>query len=281
MIKTPVGVGQSITVPGRPTEITVASANTHFGRLLTSEKGLEPLSEADVLLLQEVTHKGYDLCKELARASYKVVHAVGACGLAIALHEDSNFGVVEGSQREDVLQAPGAMARQLVKRVPTMFAHCLWQRSVIAAKLKGPDGQKLTAAATHLVIPLRSHGREAQVTRMGEVLRHPYYDGPLILGGDMNHYPGPQAVDLKMREISNLREVDTNGEPTWRMRSSKQQWWGTAKGALQRETLDAYDGQLDDMLYRGDGLVPQGKAKVVDVESDHRAVIARFLVGRS
>jgi endonuclease/exonuclease/phosphatase (EEP) superfamily protein YafD len=85
-----------------------------------------------------------------------------------------------------------------------------------------------------------------------------------VLSGDMNHYPGPKRADLAFRRAAGLTAVDLGDEITWPSRKT------TYAG---RTISRLFGGQLDDILYRGSGM-DSVHNEVVDVASDHRAVVA-------
>jgi endonuclease/exonuclease/phosphatase (EEP) superfamily protein YafD len=106
------------------------------------------------------------------------------------------------------------------------------------------------------------------LTQLQSELADSYYDGPLVLTGDMNHYPGPLKADLAFRRAAGLAAVDVGGEKTWPSRRTS--FVGSRLSRL-------VGGHLDDILYRGDGMEVV-QLQVADVASDHRALIATFAI---
>jgi endonuclease/exonuclease/phosphatase (EEP) superfamily protein YafD len=87
----------------------------------------------------------------------------------------------------------------------------------------------------------------------------------------MNHWPRPKKADLAFRRTAGLTAVDLSNEITWPSRRTD-----AADGRLRRFV----SGQLDDILYRGSGIEFVHR-EVVDVPSDHRAVVATFAIDTS
>ncbi len=84
----------------------------------------------------------------------------------------------------------------------------------------------------------------------------------------MNHWPGPRKADLAFRRAVALEAVEMGNEITWPSRRTS---------FVGRKLSRLFGGQLDDILYRGSGLAFAHK-EVVDVASDHRAVVATFTI---
>jgi hypothetical protein len=74
-----------------------------------------------------------------------------------------------------------------------------------------------------------------------------------------------------------MYRVDIGDEPTWRMEGSNSEFIGKIAGCVMGRDLASFDGQLDAMLYRG-ALRPVD-VQVVDIPSDHRAIVVRYDVG--
>ncbi|HEV7454438.1 MAG TPA: endonuclease/exonuclease/phosphatase family protein [Candidatus Saccharimonadales bacterium] len=265
-------------------EIILATANTHFGRMTRSVDGLQPIAHADILTLQEQRDPEADkLQVQLDRNDFTLVHAAGRYGLAMAIRTGSSLAVVPGSQRQEMLKGMNGVERRLKKR-GSRLAGNLPERGIIAVQFIAPEGP-LSIATAHPLPPLRRRSRNTQIGRVGLALADPYYNGNLIVAGDWNHYPAARLADIAMRQSAQLSTVDIGSEPTWGFRGLHQEWAARAVSMVahpSRENLsnrgeqylDSYDGQLDAVLYRGD-LQCTG-AEVVSIESDHRAIVATF-----
>ncbi|HEX4662356.1 MAG TPA: endonuclease/exonuclease/phosphatase family protein [Candidatus Saccharimonadales bacterium] len=256
---------------------TLATANTHFADMIRASDGLKPLQGVDILTFQEVIDReGYNLEAILAQAGFTLIHVATRFGLAIAIRSNLKLKFVPGSMREYRLQKMGLVERRLVQRSakpsqPQQYT----ERGLIAAKFVMQNGQELIVATTHPVVPIMPHARRAQIIRIGQLLDESYFDGQLILSGDMNHYPKPRPIDKKMRHEARLLAVDLNNEPTWYARGSKQEKYLQLVAYLQRRQIEDFNGQHDTILYRG-GKIKPVSVKVADIVSDHRAIIARF-----
>jgi endonuclease/exonuclease/phosphatase (EEP) superfamily protein YafD len=103
------------------------------------------------------------------------------------------------------------------------------------------------------------------LTKAATELQNPYYDGTLLIAGDMNHYPGPRSADISFRKKSDLVAVDLGGKFTWPSKDA---------GFLESKLGRFYSGQLDDVLYRGN--IAPVKVEVMDAMSDHKAIKVTF-----
>jgi endonuclease/exonuclease/phosphatase (EEP) superfamily protein YafD len=92
----------------------------------------------------------------------------------------------------------------------------------------------------------------------------------------MNHYPVPGIVDKELETVARMQRVDIGREPTWRMVGSKSERLGRLAAFAARRPAESFDGQLDALLYRG-SIVPVD-TRVVDIASDHRAIVTEFEV---
>lgn len=259
-------------------EITIATSNIHFGDMIRAEKGLAPFRRLapDVLLLQEVINDTIQAERRLSRAGYKLVHLAEKYGLALAIRIDSGFSVVPDSIRVRMLQPMNPLERTLAQRFAGR-SHTMTAHGMQAIKLQMEGRHVLTVVNTRTTVSSNLVARSYQVARMGKELKNRYYDGPLILGGDMNHYPSAQRVDKAMRRRSGLQVVDIGGEPTWRASNAAlYRILSRAKGIA----LEDFSGQLDALLYRGEGLGLDSTV-VVDTISDHRAIVGKFCVTKS
>lgn len=255
--------------------ITIATANTHYGRMLCEPGGFAAVQHADVLLMQEVAGLPEDAAANLQKAGFELQHASPDMGLAIAVHVDSEYVPVEGSEFTDEIQAANRKLQTLVERHRPSLAHRFRARGLIALKLASSyNDAHVTVATTHPIVPLRFRARAAQVRAMGGLLGQEYFEGPFVLGGDMNHYPGPNKVDREVAVDAGLARVDLGDTPTWRIRGSNNEWLGWMMSSIGGQSIDSFDGQLDTLLYRG--AVERVWSSVEDISSDHRAIVADF-----
>jgi hypothetical protein len=85
----------------------------------------------------------------------------------------------------------------------------------------------------------------------------------------MNHFPRPHKVDLQMLEDAGLTPVEIDGS-TFDFNQTRYGWLGK---------LARTQTQLDAILYRGDGL-SEIKTELIDIPSDHRAVMTTFALDK-
>lgn len=255
--------------------LTVATVNTHWGSLLHAADGLDPVADADIVLLQEVIDPDND-CREdlLEAAGFTLVYAAGRFGLAILARTATQFQMVPGSLREHLLQKMDAVEIRLMQRWAGR-PHGFTEHGMISARFTTPDKKVVTVANVHPSMPVKPVARSIQVSLMAGLLTGSDYAGPLVVAGDMNHYRRPGLVDEAMRKSASLVRVDLGEEVTWQARGTGQEILLGALARLQKRPTTDFDGQLDAVLYRGDGL-ELSSAAVVDVKSDHRAVITTF-----
>lgn len=260
-------------------EYTIATANTHEGRLLSEPEGLAHFGEmgVDVLLLQEVLDlSSQTIDDRLKDDGYGLAHFDAPSGLAIAVRDGSELQVQPGSERTEILRKPEKLG-VAAKRLGLKLGNRLRSRGLIAIKLLTPSNETLTVASTHPIVFARALSRAKQVRAIGNVLKSDYYQGnPLIVAGDMNHYPGPRKVDLAMRQAANLQAVETG--PTWKIRGSRHEKYAKVAAFITRRQLDRFDGKLDAILYRG---MEQIGNTILEIESDHDAVVATFTIPES
>lgn len=257
-------------------KLTVTTANTHWGRMLYTSGGLEPVAKTDVLLLQEVTEpEKHNLEGRLRSLGFEIVHLASRFGLVIAIRTGAGLKFMPNSAQEHLLQKMRPVEQKLVEFVAKHSS--IRERGLIAAKFIMTSGRHITIANTHPTTPvaLRPRDRAIQISRLSKILGNPYYDGVLILAGDMNHYPKPKRVDEIMRTKARLVRVDIGTEPTWYARGSKQEKWLKIPARLLRRSIDDFNGQHDAVLYRGEGMQPTS-VEVMDIPSDHRAVSVEF-----
>ncbi|WP_323096805.1 endonuclease/exonuclease/phosphatase family protein [Intrasporangium sp. YIM S08009] len=252
-------------------ELTVATVNTFSSALLTLPEGLGPVVAArpDVLALQEVHHlEAAAVARALAAAGLVPSASHLAAGLVLA-HDPRRVRLVAPPLRA-TLQPAGPLLR---------WSDHWHERGALAGSyalhddaLHG-DGRVVTVATAHLIVFARAIARGNQVRRLHRALADPRLaTGPLVLAGDMNHYPGPTRPDRALARGLGLRHVELDA-PTWRIRGSKHEWLARAGARLTGWDVERFDAELDAVLYRD--LEPV-RAEVVDVASDHGAVVCRF-----
>lgn len=249
----------------------VATANTHFGRMLDTPGGFEAIQHADVLLMQEVLAPSDRVQQRLEVHGFQLVHSDASTGLAVALATDGQYEAVHGSEETTELSPAvwgGASASEsrLIQRMRA--------RAAIGVTLRHAyTHTEFMVATAHPVVPARPIARSRQVRGLGRWLSgHPAEN--IILGADMNHYPAPRHVDRELEVVAGMRRVDIGDEVTWRMEGSNSELVGRIASKFTRRDLADFDGQLDAMLYRG-ALAPVDVG-VEDVASDHRAIMSQF-----
>jgi endonuclease/exonuclease/phosphatase family metal-dependent hydrolase len=263
-------------------QITVATANTHFGQMIRADDGLEPVAHADIILFQEVFNgEVNNLANRLQDTGFTLLHNAPQFGLAIALRNSSPLQFITGSAQEHRLAAMGRIERMVVEKTtgrPLTFN----ERGLISCTLKNSRGQHITVATTHPTTPIAAKpgARRTQITRLKDLLVDIYANDHLILGGDMNHYPNPRKIDKKLHLSTQLTPVELADEPTWYARGSKEELLFKLPAFLLRRSIDEFDGQHDIILYRRPSLEVTS-LKVVDIPSDHRAIVASFSVNET
>ena len=253
------------------TLLTVATANTCSGELLRTSGGLAPLRAAgvQVLGLQEVF--GLDepsVSAVLDGSGYRLAHLHAPAGLAIA-HDPMTTHV-----------DPAVLVTTLAPAGPLLRWFDHWhERAMVSARFavgtrQGvPAQHQVTFSTAHLIVFARAVARGRQVVRLREAMQQDLLRrGPHIVTGDMNHYPGPTRRDLAMHMAGGFRRVVLD-EPTWRIVGSKHEWLGRVAATATHRDLSAFDAQLDVVLHRGLDL---RSSAVVDIASDHRAVVCTF-----
>jgi endonuclease/exonuclease/phosphatase family metal-dependent hydrolase len=251
-------------------ELTVATVNTFSSRLLTLPEGLEPVVAArpDVLALQEVHHlDAATVAGVLAEAGLVTSATHLPAGLVLA-HDPRRVRLAAPPLRA-TLQPAGPLLR---------WSDHWHERGALAGSYAlhadtDADAQVVTVATAHLIVFARAIARGNQVRRLHRALTDPRLaTGPLVLAGDMNHYPGPARPDRALAQGLGLRHVGLDA-PTWRVRGSKHEWLARAGSRLTGWDVERFDAELDAVLYRDLEAV---RADVVDVASDHGAVVCRF-----
>jgi endonuclease/exonuclease/phosphatase (EEP) superfamily protein YafD len=256
---------------------TLATANTHFGRTLYTPNGLGAVKSADILLLQEVfTLPTRELKTILTHYGFVLLHTVPAFGLVIAMRKTSYLQPLPHSLREHRLGKITRPEQFIVKRAtrsPLVFT----ERGVITCQFSTVNNQIITVANVHPTTPIAAtpRARHRQIKRLARVVAHFYPHSPLIVGGDMNHYPRPRKVDLAFHKVTSLTPIQLGSTPTWYARGSKEEKVLALAAKVLRRPLEDFNGQHDIILYRKMHFTPL-RAKVVDIPSDHRAIIATF-----
>ncbi|CAN5602475.1 hypothetical protein BH23PAT1_BH23PAT1_0710 [soil metagenome] len=272
-------------VKNNSSELIVATANTHASRMLDDTDGLKPIVDAGVgvLLLQEVLGKSRPETEDrLAHDGFNLVNFAGELGLAIAVNDEvaSNYNI--GAHEITRIHAPTHL-ESMAKRLKIVGSHRLRDRGILKTSLSNDTVESIIVATTHPIVFARfiSRGKQIQAIQKYflDVPGNPpaiseSSDAPrLILGGDMNHYPSPRRVDLRMQAALGLQRVVLDRK-SWPITGSRHEWMARI-GKIATGSLEAFDAELDALLYRG---VEEVSTTVVDVESDHRAIISTFEV---
>lgn len=261
-----------------PTTLVVATINTQTGKLLEQLDGLELFArkQVDILLLQEVfgTHRD-TLAHRLAKYGYQLAASDKSTGLAIALHQRSHLAEVKDSNKIIITQKKGPLSNALT-RYSIVPEHHLRARGLLSIDLRTPSsGILFTVATTHPTVFIRHKSRIKHLRSLQNHLENNYTSlQPLILGADMNHYPCPGREDIMFRRLGQFNEVPINGT-TWLIEGTKYEWLARIASTILRRPFNTFDGQLDTILYRGNGL-RHIRTRVADIKSDHRAIISYF-----
>jgi len=226
--------------------ITIATANAQRGHMIRSSNGLTPFRNVNVLLLSEVKPRRDNLKENLAKDGFHLAYTDNL-DLAIAVRD----GYKVLSAQEYPLTSDSTFKRFLASN---RMGRLWGLRNMIVAEIETPTGEIIKTATLHPVPRAFEHARRKQVMAMGKIIGNFDDKELLVIGADFNHYPNPGKTDLNVREQNNLSSVGLNGKSTFNYR---------------------FRGQLDDMLYRGAGIKPV-KTELVDVHSDHKAIITTF-----
>jgi endonuclease/exonuclease/phosphatase family metal-dependent hydrolase len=259
--------------PRQTSEITVATANTHFGYVIKEAGGLEPFEQyaPDILLLQEVANPKDELEEQLGRANYTLIHAIDEFGLTIALCNDSNLELVADSIETRELGKMGLLERRLAQKW-AKHSHAITGHGMLSATFRTEDGHPVTVVSTRITVSSNRIARKRQIAQMSQELQKPNFAGPLIIGGDMNHFPRPQQVDLSMYDDAHLRQVNLGNQPTWQAPDSTLY---RLIARVRRQSIENLSAQLDALLYR-EGELELSNVAVVNTISDHRAIVGKF-----
>lgn len=256
--------------------ITVATANTYFGQALHTPGGLAPVRHADIWLLQEVFIEPPRLKTSLKKQGFTLLYAAPHFGLAIAINKSSSLKPIANSAQKHQLAPMSKLEQRVVKKAHKQPLSLLG-RGMISHQLKTINGEQFTVATAHPTTPvsLPPHARYRQIQSLKRTLRDYYARTALILGGDMNHYPGPKKVDYTLHHAASLTPINLGSAPTWHVRGSKQEKYIAPIARLLRKPLNAFDGQHDIILYKESRFTPV-EVTVMDIDSDHRAIVATF-----
>ncbi|MEO7754600.1 MAG: endonuclease/exonuclease/phosphatase family protein [Terracoccus sp.] len=248
---------------GGTTRLTVATANTCSGGLLRATDGLAPFADAgaDVIGLQEVFGLGVDEVEQaLAASGYVLTGHHLAAGLAIAHHPTRLLAL--GAARPTTLKSAGPLLR---------VSNHWHERGLLRARFE-IGGRTFTFATAHLIVFARAVARSRQVAALGRALAEDGPAEPLVVTGDMNHYPGPGRRDRTMHDAAGLTAAVLPG-PTWRVAGSPHEWLARAGSRASGRALERFDGELDAVLHRDLALVD---TTLLEIASDHRGVVCRF-----
>lgn len=162
---------------------TVTTLNSHFGQAVATPEDCEALAGSDIVLLQEVINQQQaQLNKNLGSVGLQLVSFNRNAGLAIAATER----FVPVYRKYHLIQSKSSLAK-FAKDTP-LTKH-FRERGLLIANLKDTEtGNAVTVATDHPTVAIRHFSRRNQVNAVTRALQH-YAVGPLILGGDQNHYP--------------------------------------------------------------------------------------------
>ncbi len=248
-------------------EITIATVNTFFGKTLRAEDGFRAVKDIDILLLQETYLEKPDSArKSLALAGFDMVAHNPLLGFSIAKRNASRVRLVSNSVRDVVLQHDSRfgvwMTRHYSRRPFTEIP-----KGLIAATFETGFRQRIMVVSTHAPVVTSPRRRVGFLQELAVELTNSCYSGNLVLAGDKNHYPRARKPDVVFQKSTGLTAVELGGAYTWPSKHT---------GYLESKLGRLYGGQLDDMLYRGS--LQNIGANVVDVVSDHRAIVGRFVL---
>ena len=235
----------------------VTTANTHYGRAISSTEHAQDFAGTDVLLLQEVLKTTPEETeKTLGELGLKLAAMDEEAGLAIAVSDRFN---VDGSDSYEIQKRS-----RLANGIESMgFNPRLRKRSLLVAHLSDDDGNNIDVATGHPIVFARYFQRRKQIKATSSALVQSLPAGNLVYGSDGNHYPSPRKIDRRMASVSGLKDV-TNDSPTVILKESKHSYlrW-----------LGFKDARLDTLLNRG---VQEVDSNVIKIKSDHRAIRANF-----
>ena len=248
--------------------ITIASLNTQMGRAIREPYGLKPLDGVDILLMQEVMMGGSELVDRVHdQIGLRIGQYDEELGLAIALLP----GQFITKHYKTVMQQRGLIGNSIDSNKEDMqkSRFRLRGRGLIGVSLVTSENNALSVATTHPTVQLRQISRNRQVRKIAGAVAK--VDHPLVLAGDMNHWPGPHSVDLRTYEETRLTPVNMPDKATFDVSRTRYAWLGKLAANFGVDM----NGQLDAMLYRG---LTVGATTLVDVSSDHSAIMTTFVL---
>jgi endonuclease/exonuclease/phosphatase family metal-dependent hydrolase len=251
-------------------KIEVATLNFELSKALSLD-GLKQVMNADILLCQEITRFP---AEPLWEAGFDLVDFMPEAGLAVAKRKDSKLERVPGPRDSHTLQKMGKRETALVSS-RTGFGNPFRERGIQIVSFMTNGGQRLTVANTHPSPPILEADRKRQVRQIPKLLEKVV--GPLVLGGDFNHYGKAMAVDEQIQRHAGVSKVDIGSTYTWM--PSRDSAEGKILGLiarLQGVPVQEYGGQLDAMYYRGEGLTLIESSVVQVKQTDHDAIVAAF-----
>lgn len=256
-------------------EFRVATVNTLLGRALKDLSKLGDLATADILLIQEVIRPAEnDLQNRLRVSGFELIEADNPFGLVIAIRKDSNIKLIDGTLRLVKLGNMGWMEKTILN-ILIKAKHNFKERGMMTVKFR-IGNKTLTVVNVHPGISFGFKGaRRRQINKLNVELKNTIYQGPLLIAGDMNHYPGPEKVDMQLVNDNYLRSLDLGRKPTWITKGSDYEFFAKLAAIFSRRALESFDGQLDAIYYRESWLQAL-ETKLVTIDSDHRAILATF-----
>lgn len=236
---------------------SVVTANCEFGRFVR-EGGIEQFGDVDVMLMQEVQPERDRLRDYLKDTNLEV--AVASTGLHLAILVNRRLSV-QGA-REAVVQVHPLKDHMLAQR-GKLKDRCR-DRGVVRAQVEGVE-----YVSMHAPVPIFHNIREVFLKRTAHELAP--ITNQLIVGGDMNHWPGPRAADRRFADELGLERLDIADKDTYHTKKSS----GFGQKVMGRPRF--LDGQLDSVYYRDVQLVVDSE-RVVEIPSDHSAIYAEFVI---
>lgn len=260
----------------RKLTLTVLTANTQFGRACASVRNCRQLVQGnpDVIVLQEVIGVPEDTFRQrFLRLNYSVALYNPLSGLAIVVYNAPYVSVLD-------------FITQPLTHIPH-FVTSAMQKSALQHHVRPSNvgmvrilfhTQTIEVGTTHLAVCARPLGRYLQIRRLAAYLNQRNLDLPLILAGDMNHYPAPGLSDKFLIRATHMQHF-TPLVPTWKVAGTKYEWAARIGAKILRTPLSTFDGKLDAVLYSG-GLTRLRPLSVrcIPIASDHRAVLSSFML---
>lgn len=250
-------------------KITVATANTHMGQAVREVGGLGLLGNVDILLLQEVNLPTPQLERRIDKELGLNLAAFSQeFGLAIAVNPDYDIS----PPWAETLQPRGPIGRKLLEKggfMPTSQFRTR-ARGFLSVTVDTVQDNQLNVVTAHPTVPLKYRSRQRQISNMMGYFSG--VQGPVLAGADYNYWPKPNRADRQTQSLAHFNAVELDG-PTFNMSRTRYAIVGSALGKLGINP----NGQLDAMLYRGN--IRPTEVKLVDIPSDHKAIVATFVFG--